>query len=287
MKWTRGHHSDDVEDRRGEGGRAQGAGPGLSLPLMLFSRFGFPGLLVGAALLYFGGGLSTGGGGGDPARAVVEPDEQIGGEREQVQFVSYVLDSVQNVWQQELGERYQRAKMVLFRGRTSSACGLGQAAMGPFYCPADRKVYLDLSFYEELRKRFGAAGDFALAYVVAHEVGHHVQNLLGTSDRVHRAAPGEQTGDGGLSVRLELQADCFAGVWGHAQQNATLEEGDLEEALRAAAAIGDDQLQRQSGGVVRPESWTHGSSAQRTRWFRTGFRQGTLAACDTFSANPL
>lgn len=285
MKWTRGHQSDDVEDRRGQGG-PRTAGVGLNLPLMLFSRFGFPGLLIGAAILYFGGGLS-GGDTSDPAKSVVETDDQIGSEQDQVAFVSFVLDNVQSTWRQQLGGRYQTAKMVLFRGQTPSACGLGQAAMGPFYCPADRKVYLDLSFYEELRKRFGAAGDFALAYVVAHEVGHHVQNLLGTSDQVHRAAPSAQQGDGGLSVRLELQADCFAGVWAHSQEDTTLEEGDLEEALRAAAAIGDDQLQRKSGGVVAPESWTHGSSAQRTRWLKQGYQQGTLEGCDTFNLDRL
>jgi predicted metalloprotease len=177
---------------------------------------------------------------------------------------------------------------VLFRGSTTSGCGVGQAAMGPFYCPADQKAYIDLGFYQELKQRLGAPGDFAQAYVIAHELGHHVQNLLGDSDRVHAASASQRDGERGLSVRLELQADCYAGIWGHGtQRRDILEAGDLEEAFKAASAIGDDALQKQATGTVRPESFTHGTSAQRKRWFTRGFESGDPAACNTFSAEEL
>jgi predicted metalloprotease len=207
----------------------------------------------------------------------------------QAQFVSVVLKSTEEVWQEvfrERGARYQQPTLVLFTDATQSACGVGQSAMGPFYCPADQKVYLDLSFFRDLDSRFGAPGDFAQAYVVAHEVGHHIQTLTGVSERVHamRQRTGEREGNQ-LSVRQELQADCYAGVWGHyANRQGLLDPGDAEEGLRAAAAIGDDRLQRQSQGRVVPESFTHGSSEQRMAWLRRGMESGRMDACETFEA---
>ena len=206
----------------------------------------------------------------------------------QAQFISVVLKETEETWDQifrERGARYQPPVLVLFTEATQSACGIGQSAMGPFYCPVDHKVYLDLSFFEDLAQRFGAPGEFARAYVVAHEVGHHVQTLTGISDRVAglRRQDDEVTNNG-LSVRQELQADCYAGVWGHyARQRDLLDPGDAEDGLRAAAAIGDDRLQRQSQGRVVPESFTHGSSAQRVEWLRRGLESGRVDACDTFS----
>ena len=207
----------------------------------------------------------------------------------QAQFISVVLGSTEEVWTQVFSEhntRYEPPVLVLFSQATQSACGVGQSAMGPFYCPRDRKVYLDLSFFQELADRFGAPGEFARAYVVAHEVGHHVQTLTGVSDRVAAAREqGDRAGANGLSVRQELQADCYAGVWGHyAAQKDLLEPGDAEDGLRAAAAIGDDKLQQQSQGRVVPESFTHGSSAQRVEWLRRGLESGRMESCDTFAA---
>ena len=206
----------------------------------------------------------------------------------QAQFIGVVLKDTENAWQQVFqrsGKRYQDPTLVLFDGRVASACGMTSAAVGPFYCPGDRKVYLDMAFFRELAQRFGAPGDFAQAYVVAHEVGHHVQNLLGLSDQVtalqERARSKEQAND--LSVRLELQADCFAGVYGNFNQQY-LDPGDIEEGLRAAAAIGDDMIQKQSQGYVAPESWTHGSAEMRVRWLRQGLQSGDPASCDTFKA---
>jgi predicted metalloprotease len=223
-----------------------------------------------------------------------QPQSQVfrsGAEDELKQFVSVVLADTEDTWHdifQQLDARYQEPTLVLFSGTTRSACGLGQAAMGPFYCPEDQKVYIDLAFYDELRSQYGAPGDFAQAYVIAHEVGHHVQNLLGISDKVQAARQrvGKTQGNE-LSVRLELQADCLAGVWAHHADRARniLEVGDADEALRAAAAIGDDRLQKQARGHVTPDSFTHGSSAQRVRWFRRGLERGELAACDTFAAD--
>jgi predicted metalloprotease len=204
-----------------------------------------------------------------------------------------VLADTEDVWAtvfRAQGGGYQEPRLVLFRGSTPTACGAGQAAMGPFYCPADQKVYIDLGFYETLRTRLGAPGDFAQAYVIAHEVGHHVQNLLGISERVDRARGRMGQADfNRLSVQLELQADCFAGVWAHHAQNARqiLEQGDVEEAMNAAAKIGDDALQGARGGAVVPESFTHGTSAQRQRWFNTGLQSGSVQRCDTFSARTL
>jgi predicted metalloprotease len=200
-----------------------------------------------------------------------------------VSFVSFVLDDAQKVWQQQLGTSYRPAKLVLFRDAVQSACGFAESATGPFYCPGDEKVYIDLGFYEELQQRFGAPGDFAQAYVLAHEIGHHVQNLLGTEAEVRRTRETRADLANEMSVRLELQADCYAGVWAHSTgQRNLLEQGDVEEGLGAAAAVGDDRLQRMGGGRVVPESFTHGSSEQRQQWFRRGLESGRTDACDTF-----
>jgi hypothetical protein len=260
--------------------------------MVLRSPLGWVGVVVLLAIWLFSGGLRSMFGGGEQRVAgeqspVVEQQQSA----EMVQFVSFVLDDVQTVWRQKFAARnskYENAKLVLFTDQTRSACGFGSAASGPFYCPGDRRVYIDLSFYHELERRFGAPGDFAQAYVIGHEIGHHVQNLLGTSDRVHRAPRSEQQGATGLSVRLELQADCYAGIWAHTtSKRELLHEGDIDEGLNAASAIGDDRMQKRAGGVVSPESWTHGSSEMRTRWFRRGHESGLVDACDTFSANTL
>lgn len=287
MRWTRGHRSDQVEDRRADGGSRAGA-PGLSVLIWLFSRFGLPGLLVGGAVLYFAGNLNLGLSDRGEEQSVSSASDDP--QREAVSFVSFVLDDVQQLWSerfaQDQGKKYSLARMVLFNGQTSSACGLGQRAMGPFYCPSDRTVYIDLSFYRELRDRFGAPGDFAQAYVIAHEIGHHVQHLLGTDREVQHAQRAQ--GESGASVRLELQADCLAGIWAHStERRSLLEVGDIEEAIAAAAAIGDDKLQDRGTGSVRPDTFTHGTSAQRVRWFKRGFEQGKLEACETFQAETL
>jgi uncharacterized protein len=294
MRWERGHVSPDVIDRRGAGGGMSGmSGAGAMLLFgLLRSRFGILGVIVALVLFFFMGGL-----GGilpdtEPAeRAPVQGAQGNTTDTELVQFASFVLDDAQSTWQKKFaegGETYRNAKLVLFDQRTSSACGFGSAATGPFYCPRDERVYIDLSFFRELTQRLGAPGDFAQAYVIAHEVGHHVQNVLGISDRVERSARGQQQGSGGLSVRLELQADCFAGVWANGtQRRDLLEKGDIEEGLGAASAIGDDRLQRSATGTVEPETWTHGSSQQRVRWFTRGYESGTLEACDTFSQGQL
>ena len=288
MKWTRGYRSNNVDDRRGEVSRAGIGRGGAGLLVMLFRRFGIVGVLVGGAALYF---LSSMGSGGSSLTGQRDPAASNASEQPTVEFVSFVLDDAQNTWTQLFqaqGKRYRPARLQIFRDSLPSACGLGQSAMGPFYCPSDQKVYIDLSFYDELRQRFGAPGDFAQAYVISHEIGHHVQHLLGLDREVQGASERERTGEGGASVRLELQADCFSGVWAHStHQRQLLEAGDLEEALKAAAVIGDDALQKQAGGAVRPESFTHGSSAQRARWFKRGFESGDMASCDTFAAQTL
>ena len=232
--------------------------------------------------------LSLLGGGGQAVQVGQQsgPLQTTPEEEKLVDFVSFVLDDAQGTWTrvfQQSGQQYQDAKLVVYRGATSTGCGYGDAATGPFYCPQDGTVYIDLSFYDDLRQRFGAPGDFAQAYVLAHEIGHHVQNLLGTSSQVRQAQEGDPGGANEMSVRLELQADCYAGVWGNAtQQRQILEEGEVDEALQAAAAIGDDRLQRQTQGQVTPDSFTHGSSEQRMTWFRRGFDSGDPRACDTF-----
>jgi len=251
-------------------------------------------LVIGFMLVGGIGGLGGMFGGGDGTSTTTTRSGAAPGVRsddKKAQFVAFVLDDAQATWKQELAKRsttYKNAKLVMFTNATSTSCGAGQAAAGPFYCPNDERVYIDLSFYNDLERRFKATGDFAQAYVIAHEIGHHVQHQLGISDKVHAASASKQKGEEGLSVRLELQADCFAGIWAHnAQKRDILEVGDIDEALNAAAAIGDDKMQKQAGGAVRPESWTHGSSAQRSRWFKTGYERGNMEACDTFQASSL
>jgi predicted metalloprotease len=233
------------------------------------------------------GSMSGGDDGGSAQQQVTAPAND-----EQTLFVRKILGSTEDVWSQMFqGQRYPAPRLVLFHGATSSACGAASSAMGPFYCPGDRQVYLDLDFFQEMQQRFHAAGDFARAYVIAHEVGHHVQNLLGIMDKVDQAAQNgtPMQGADGLSVRQELQADCFAGVWAnHSQQQLSwLQPGDIEAALNAANQIGDDTLQKQSRGYVVPDSFTHGTSAERVRWFKAGFASGDLKSCDTFSAQQL
>jgi len=293
MKWTPGYRSNDVEDRRGQGGGGGGFSVGgLGMLYWLFKLFGLPGLLVGGAIMFFGSGLLNGGG-----SATTDTNSRAqGGQATQGQpgdgsdFVAFVFDDVQKTWANvfaQNNERYAKASLVLFSGRTRTACGAGQAAMGPFYCPLDQKVYIDLSFYQELKDRFGAPGDFAQAYVVAHEMGHHVQHLMGLDRQAQQGARAQQGEDSG-SVRLELQADCLAGAWAQAsEKRELLDPGDIQEALTAAQAIGDDRLQRESQGTVTPETWTHGSSAERQRWFKRGYEVGTVAGCDTFGASKL
>ncbi len=276
MRWTPGGSDQDIEDRRSQGGGRRGGGLKVGLVGVL--------ILLGLSLLTgrnFLSLLDTSqpvGPGAGPA-----PDPQRDQrEAPQVEFVKFVLNDAQDTWQKVLPE-YRRAKLVLFRDAVESGCGFADAGAGPFYCPADEKVYIDLAFYEELHQRFGAPGDFAQAYVIAHELGHHVQNVLGIEPKVRqqqRARPSEANA---LSVRMELQADCLAGVWGHSTaQRDILEKGDVEEGLGAAAAIGDDHIQSQSGRRVNPESFTHGSSQQRVAWFRRGLESGDPRQCDTF-----
>ncbi|MBA2564165.1 MAG: zinc metallopeptidase [Gemmatimonadetes bacterium] len=276
MRWTRGGRSGNIEDRRGS--RALGGGLGLGGML----------LLLVLSLVFKQDFLSLVQTGTEPGPATEAPPANTTPEEERmVEFVSFVLDDAQSTWSQQLsasGSGYTAAKLVLFRDAVRSGCGTAQSAVGPFYCPLDQKVYIDLGFYEELGQRFGAPGDFAQAYVLAHEIGHHVQHLLGTDERVRRGQAERPDQRNELSVALELQADCYAGVWGHstAQRNL-LEAGDIEEGLGAAAAVGDDRLQRQTTGRVVPDSFTHGSSEQRAQWFRRGFDSGDPSACDTFS----
>ncbi|MCU7927807.1 MAG: neutral zinc metallopeptidase [Candidatus Thiodiazotropha sp. (ex Dulcina madagascariensis)] len=307
MRWRGQRKSDNIEDRRGMrapspmGGLGGGGGL-LNLLPMVFKLFGFKGgvvavLAIGAYGLLSGNlGSMLGGGAGQESLSSQEegqPVRQSAEEKALVDFVSVVLADTEETWLQlfrQMGGEYQEPSLVLFRGATKSACGFGQAAMGPFYCPGDRKVYIDLSFYSDLKDRFKAPGDFAQAYVIAHEVGHHVQTLLGVSRKVQEAKRtlGEVEGNK-LSVRQELQADCFAGIWAyHADRSRQLlESGDVEEGLTAASAIGDDRLQKQSRGYVSPDSFTHGSSSQRVKWFRMGLEGGEVKQCDTFSVKRL
>jgi predicted metalloprotease len=283
MRWESERRSSNIEDRRG----MRGAGPAIgfggigTIIIVLLISF-----LTGTnplSLLQMTDSLSPG-----PAAPSSAPTGAPSGDRA-AEFVAVVLGDTEETWNRVFaaaGDRYEEPVLVLFENQVQSACGFTSAAVGPFYCPADRKVYLDLSFFRELDQRFGAPGDFAQAYVVAHEVGHHVQNLLGLSSRVsqmqQRASEGQANA---LSVRLELQADCLAGVWGHhAGQQQLLDEGDVEEGLRAAASIGDDRLQRQAGGYVAPDSFTHGSSQQRVEWLRRGLASGSIQDCDTFGS---
>jgi predicted metalloprotease len=277
MKWTPGSVSEDVEDRRGGGGGFRG-GPvsiGIVLVLLVLS------LLTGKNFLSLldSGAAPAGDTSGEQSGAPVQSSPE---EEKLVEFVSFVLDDAQRTWQQIL-PGYRKAKLVLFRDATPTACGMGETASGPFYCPGDEKVYLDLGFFDELRTRFGASGDFAEAYVITHEIGHHVQRLQGIEGQVRQLQESRPGQAKALSVRLELQADCYAGVWGHstAQRNI-LEQGDVESALNAAASIGDDRIQQMSGRAAHPESFTHGSSQERVMWFKRGLDNGDLNACDTF-----
>ena len=282
MRWKGGRRSSHVEDRRGT--RVSGGG---------VFKGGIGTVVLALGLAYFLGidpriifqlqdAVA-------PSTTETTTDYQPSAlEQEQADFVSVVLADTEDTWNaifRQAGYQYEEPNLVLFSGRVNSACGLASAAMGPFYCPADKKVYIDLAFFDDLKKRHGADGDFAQAYVIAHEVGHHVQNLLGTSTEVRKAQRGlGKSAANELSVKLELQADCFAGLWGnHADRSRDiLERGDIEEALNAASAIGDDRLQKQSQGYVVPESFTHGSSAQRLRWFKQGITTGDVGDCDTF-----
>lgn len=280
MRWKGRRSSVNVEDRRGRSiSRKVGMGGGLATVVLALAVY----LLGGdpSALLQESPGST---------RAAPQPYQESAAEARLREFVAVVLADTEDTWGElfaDRSRRYQQPRLVLFTAAVDSACGTAPSAAGPFYCPADRQIYLDLSFFGELSQRFGAPGDFAQAYVVAHEVGHHVQTELGISQQVHRAGRGLAPSDvNALSVRQELQADCFAGIWAHHANRSRqlLESGDIEEGLAAAAAIGDDRLQRQAGATVDPDSFTHGSSAQRVAWFRRGLQQGHLEACDTFEA---
>ncbi|MEH6634013.1 MAG: neutral zinc metallopeptidase, partial [Halioglobus sp.] len=295
MRWKDGRRSDNIQDRRGDGPAhsAAGAAPLLLrfLPALVRTKVGRIVLIV-AVVVVFGGRLlgvdvlslflgGAGAGINPPAKEFTEREQQL------ADFVAVVLADTEDTWNELLQRQdmaYQEPTLVLFSGRVNSACGSATAAVGPFYCPGDQQVYIDLSFFHDLSARYGAPGDFAQAYVIAHEVGHHVQTLLGISQKVQAAGRGKSaTQVNALSVRQELQADCFAGLWAHAAnvERQLLDSGDLEEALQAATAIGDDRLQREAGGEVVPDSFTHGSSTQRVRWFSAGFKSGKIASCDT------
>jgi predicted metalloprotease len=298
MRWQLGRRSQNVEDRRGFS-RTRGFPLPRGIPMSRGARrggLGGIGLIVFVLIALFLGVDPSFLFQGDTVTEVPyseAPGTQPPADDETAQFVATVLGYTEDTWGalfEQIGRTYREPTLVLFSGQVGSACGFAQAAMGPFYCPADEKVYIDLSFYRELHDRFGAPGDFAQAYVIAHEVGHHVQNLLGIAQEVQRLR--QQVGEteaNALSVMMELQADCLAGVWAHHTERAEqiLEQGDVEEGLNAAAAIGDDRLQRQAQGYVVPDAFTHGSSAQRVRWFREGLESGDLQACDTFSADRL
>ena len=302
MRWKSGRRSSNVEDRRGEspGYSAAGAAPLVLrfLPALIRTKIGRTILIVGVVVVFGGrmlgvdvlslllGGADGGAGGGaaQPTRQLSEQEQQM------ADFVSVVLADTEDTWHgifRRQGKAYREPTLVLFTARVNSACGMATAAVGPFYCPGDQQLYIDLSFFHDLKVRHGAPGDFAQAYVIAHEVGHHVQTLLGISQQVQSIGRGKSEAQvNALSVRQELQADCFAGLWAHAANidRKLLDPGDLEEALNAATAIGDDRLQRKAGRQVVPDSFTHGTSAQRVKWFNAGFESGDIAACDTFSS---
>jgi len=288
LKWKRGgRRSGDLVDRRGRSG-VSGAGLGAGI--------GLPAILIFVVTLFLRGG--DGGGGGDIGDILGDLSNPAGPasgapptaeDEKLVDFMSFVLDDVQNFWAdtfEQSNKEYPRAKLVIFTQATNSACGGADASIGPHYCPPDQNIYLDLAFFKELRTQFGAPGDFAQAYVLAHEVAHHVQNVLGINEDTRRAQQDDPDAANELSIKLELQADCFAGVWAFtAYQEDLLSSGDLQEGLDAAAAVGDDRIQEQSGSRVNPESWTHGSSEQRTSWFKAGYENGDPNDCDTFSAD--
>lgn len=286
MRWTPGGESGDIEDDRDTTGGGGGGG-GFNLGGIHLGIGGFLLLLV-LSLVFKRNFLSLAGFGTSSAPTQISRPDTARDQREQplVQFVSFVLDDVQKTWTQILSEQgvpYHHAKLVLFRDRINSACGLAQEASGPFYCPGDEKVYIDLAFFDELKQRFGAPGEFAEAYVLAHELGHHVQKLTGIERKVEAAQQQNPQARNQLSVKLELQADCFAGVWGHTtDERKLLDPNEVNEGLKAAAAVGDDRLQRMSGRAVNPESFTHGSSQQRVSWFQKGFTTGDMKQCNTF-----
>jgi len=292
MKWDDNGPSRDLEDRRGESGG--GGRGGFRLGGGRLGIGGFIVLLVLSVVFKTDLTGALGGGGEVPgpssaAPGVSTPPLQSSAEETQLtNYLSFVLDDAQQNWTRIFAERnaqYDRARLVLFRDAVNTGCGDAQSATGPFYCPADQKIYIDLAFYDELRRRFGAPGDFAQAYVLAHEIGHHVQNLTGTERQMRRLQQQRPGDRNGLSVALELQADCYAGIWGkHAQEAGRLETGDIEEALQAASAVGDDRISEMSGSTIRPESFTHGSAAQRMTWFRRGFDSGRVESCDTFAS---
>src|SRR5690606_4068820 len=285
MRWKKARRSDNLVDARGTGGGIGGKGLGIGGIVLIVVI----GLLSGKDPLQILGQI-----GGQLIEQQATPTQNrapSAEQSEQVEFVRAILGDTEDTWQALFaasGSQYQEPRLILFEGGVKSACGFASSAVGPFYCPGDQQVYLDLQFFREMEQRFAAAGDFAQAYVIAHEIGHHVQTLLGVSAKVNQARRSGQRveGDGGLLVRQELQADCLAGLWAHHAQkrHAWLEPGDLEEALNAAAAIGDDRLQKQSRGQVVPDAFTHGTSEQRVRWFRAGFESGDIARCDTFKA---
>lgn len=286
MRWRTGRRSANIEDRRGMRvsrgiplrGGLKGGGIGTIVLVLVAMYFGIdPTMLLQGSQSVAPGPAAT--------QSIPPQQQQLAG------FISVVLADTEDTWHQlfkQQNKSYQEPKLVLFSNAVQSACGMGEAAMGPFYCPGDQKVYIDLSFYDDLKSRHGAPGDFAQAYVVAHEIGHHVQTLSGISTRVHaQKRQLNKVQANALSVRQELQADCYAGIWAHHAQRTRniLETGDIEEALNAATAIGDDRLQKQARGYVTPESFTHGSSKQRVHWFNVGFRHGEVARCDTFQAD--
>jgi len=300
MRWRGNRQSQNIEDKRGVKSSSMGVSGGSGLLRLLPIIYRFLGLkgtaiaVVGiAAYGLFSGSLTQILGGGsfekNNSKVSTQPVKQSAAEKEMVEFISVVLADTEDTWKQlfqQKGKHYQEPRLVLFRNKVKSGCGFGTAQMGPFYCPTDNKVYIDLSFYDDLRDRYKAPGDFAQAYVIAHEIGHHVQNLLGTSSKVHKAKQNlSKVKANQLSVMLELQADCYAGIWANQANRSRqiLESGDVEEGLKAASAIGDDRLQKQSQGYVNPDSFTHGSSEQRVRWFNTGLDKGQLNECNTFT----
>jgi predicted metalloprotease len=299
VRWRPGKRSADIEDRRASGGGFGGGGIPIPIGRMGGGGIGTIIVLVIVYLLFVKGG---GGGGFDvpgPSSAFPQVPPSGTGDQsipkgpdpdsQQVEFVSFVLDDAQGFWAQQFqaaGKPYQHAKLVLFRDQVASGCGQASSATGPFYCPLDQKVYIDLGFFDELSERFKAPGDFAQAYVLTHEIGHHVQQQLGTEEEVRRQSQDNPDDANELSVRLELQADCLAGVWGRSTYDrGILESGDLQEGLAAAASVGDDRIQSQAQGRIDPESFTHGTSEQRAHWLQTGFDSGDLEACDTFSGD--
>lgn len=293
MEWTPGGESNDIEDRRDQAGGGGGGGFGFGGGGFGGIHLGIGGfllLLIGSWIFHVNLFSLVGGGGGQPLTSDRSPAtnrELDAAESTEVKFISFVLDDVQKTWTTLLPDQahlpYRHAKLVLYRDVTQAGCGAAQSATGPFYCPEDEKVYLDLGFFNELSTKFGAPGQFAQAYVVAHELGHHVQKIVGTEAKVTADEQRDRAHANQYSVRLELQADCYAGVWGHtAQQRSIINADDISQGLAAAASVGDDRLQKMARGSVSPETFTHGSSAQRTEWFKRGLDSGQISSCNTF-----